>query len=315
MPNIMSSVALLPLSRRRFLAGSAGLATAAALPRRLFAQEAPHSFMQGDFEITVISDGHLVLPSSILAPDAPAEEREALFQELGIGEEVMPAANAPLIRAGSDLILFDNGSGPDFQPTAGKLLENMAAAGIDPATVTKVVFTHAHPDHIWATLGANGLNFPNAAYYVSGPEWDFWMSPDLLTQMPQEMHAFVLGAQKHLDAVKDKVTMLKAGDDVVTGISAMETPGHTPGHISIMVDGGEGLIITGDTIPVPEVYIPNPDWTFGFDADPALAVTSRTSLIDQAATDRVKMLGFHWKYPGVGFAERSGDGYAFVPAS
>ena len=159
-----SKMGNLTLNRRRFLAGSAGILAASALPRRLWAQDAPHTFTQGDFEITVVSDGHLVLPSGVLAPDAPPEEREALFAELGIGEEIMPAANAPLIRAGSDLILVDNGSGTEFQPTAGKLIENLTAAGVNPASVTKVVFTHAHPDHIWATLGANGLNFPNAAY-------------------------------------------------------------------------------------------------------------------------------------------------------
>jgi glyoxylase-like metal-dependent hydrolase (beta-lactamase superfamily II) len=303
------------LNRRQLLAGAAGLAATAAFPRRLWAADAPHTFTQGDFEITVISDGHLVLPSSVLAPDAPAEERAALMAELGIGEEVMPATNAPLIRAGSDLILIDNGSGTEFQPSAGKLIENLQAAGIDPASITKMVFTHAHPDHMWATLGASGLNFPNAAVYVSGAEWDFWMNPDLMSQMPEEMHPFILGAQKHLAAVEGMVTRVAGGDDIVTGVTVLDTPGHTPGHISLEVAGDDGLIITGDAIAVAAVYFPHPDWTFGFDADPALAVTNRTAMLDRAATDKIKMLGFHWQYPGIGYAERSGDAYAYVPAT
>ena len=81
-------------------------------------------------------------------------------------------------------MLVDNGSGNKFQPTAGKLLENLAANGIEPGAVTKVVFSHAHPDHIWGTLKDDGtLTFPNAGYYVSGTEWDFWTDPDLPSQM------------------------------------------------------------------------------------------------------------------------------------
>ena len=301
------------LSRRQMLLGSAALATMGILPRDVWAQAAPHTFQQGEFEISVMSDGHLVLPSSVFAPDAPPAERKALFDALGIGEEVMPATNAPLIRGGSDLILVDTGSGNEFQPTAGKLQENFAAAGVDPADITKVVFSHAHPDHIWGTLGDGGLRYPNAAYYVSAAEWDFWMDPDLKTKMPAEMHAFVDGAQKHLSAVKDRVTMLKPGDDIVTGVSVLDTPGHTPGHISLIVAGGEGLIITADTIANPQIFFPHPDWTFAFDSDPALAVANRKAMLDRAAADKMKLLGFHWTYPGVGYAERKDNAYIYVP--
>jgi glyoxylase-like metal-dependent hydrolase (beta-lactamase superfamily II) len=280
----------------------------------VFAQASPHKFQQGDFEVTVVSDGHLVLTSDILAPQAPPEERKALFEALGIGAEVTPATNSPLIRAGSDLILVDNGSGGEFQPTAGKLAENLAAAGVDPASVTKVVFTHAHPDHIWGTVAGEGLRYPNAAYYVAAAEWDFWTNPDLKTKMPAEMHGFIDGAVKHLTAVNDRITMVKAGDEIASGIRVLDTAGHTPGHISLEVAGGEGLIITGDVIAVPEIFLPHPDWAFGFDADPALSAKNRAALLDRAATDKIKMLGFHWTYPGVGFAERKDSAYQYVPA-
>jgi glyoxylase-like metal-dependent hydrolase (beta-lactamase superfamily II) len=304
------------VSRRQVLAGLAGLGAAGALPRHAWAQAAPHTFAQGDFEITVVSDGHLVLPSNILGPDAPPEERQALLEALGVSDTFEAPTNAPLIRAGSDLILVDNGSGGEFQPeTSGKLADNLIAAGIDPGSITKVVFTHAHPDHIWATVSEGELRYPNAAYYVAAAEWDFWTNPDLKSQMPQEMHGFIDGAVKHLTAVQDRVTMVKAGDNIVTGIGVLETAGHTPGHISLEVAGGEGLIITGDALPGPAgVYFPHPDWTLGFDLDPAMAVTKRTAMLDRAATDKMKMLGYHWTYPGVGFAERDGTAYRFVPA-
>jgi len=304
------------VDRRRFIIGAASLATAAAWPVRLWAAEAPASFTHGDFEVTVVSDGNLMLPSNLFAGDAPPEERKALFDAAGLGgENITAAANPVVIRAGSDLILFDTGSGNGFQPTAGKLVENLVAAGIDPGSITKVVFTHGHPDHMWGTATEGGLRFPNAAYYSGGAEWDFWNNPDLFNQMPPEMHDFIKGAQKNYMAVKDRVTMLKPGDEIVTGIRALDTAGHTPGHMSFEVAGGDGLIIVADVLPLPAIYFPHPEWKFGFDAIPDMAIAARKQLLDRAATDKVKMIGFHWPYPGVGFAERKDNAFQYVPVS
>lgn len=306
------------LSRRHFLAGAAALSTASAWPGLVWAQAAPHSFKQGDFEVTVVSDGHLLFPMAAIAPDAPPEELKALLEAAGQlqGDQAMPAANAVLIRSGSDLILLDTGSGPGFQPTAGKLPESLAAAGVKPEDITKVVFTHGHLDHLGGTVGdgGSGLRYPNAAYYVAGTEWDFWTDPTLLSKAPAEMHGFITGAQQNLAAIKDKVTMLKPGDDVVTGIRVIDTAGHTPGHVSVEVAGGEGLVVVGDAAVNPFVFFAHPEWRFGFDADPALAVKNRKSLLDRAAADKIKLIGFHWKYPGVGFAERKDNAFSFVPA-
>jgi glyoxylase-like metal-dependent hydrolase (beta-lactamase superfamily II) len=305
-----------PLRRRHFLAGVAGLAGAAALPRRLWAQAAPHTFEHGEFEVTVLSDGHLVLPAGIFAADAPPEERKALFEALGFGEEVKAAANPVLLRKADDLILIDTGSGANFQPTAGKLEENLAAAGVKASDITKVVMTHGHPDHMWGNALDNGaLRYPNATYYSGAAEWDFWNGPDIFTQMPKDMHPFVEGAQKHYMAAKDRVTMLKPGDDIVTGLRALDTSGHTPGHMSFEVAGGEGLIIVADAIGIPAIYFPHPDWKLGFDAIHEKAIAVRQAMLDRAATDKTKMLGFHWPYPGVGFAERKDNAYQYVPAA
>jgi glyoxylase-like metal-dependent hydrolase (beta-lactamase superfamily II) len=99
------------------------------------------------------------------------------------------------------------------------------------------------------------------------------------------------------------------------GISVLDTPGHAPGHLSFEVAGGDGLIIATDTIIHPVIYFAHPEWKFGFDSIHEQAVASRKSLLDRAATDKVKLLGYHWTYPGVGYAERKGPGYVFVPSS
>ena len=140
------------------------------------------------------------------------------------------------------------------------------------------------------------------------------MGKDILTQMPKEMHPFVLGAQKHLNGVKDRVTMVKPGDDIVSGIRVLETFGHTPGHVSFEVAGDGGLVIVGDAIGLPFIYFPHPEWRLGFDAIHDLAIANRKKLLDRAAADKTKLLGFHWPYPGVGHAERKDSAYRYVAA-
>jgi len=305
------------VDRRKFLMGASALIAAGLLPKDVLAQAAPHTFTHGDVTIMVVSDGHLTLPVSLLGPNASPEEVKALLTALGVtGDTIQPAASPTLIKAGNDLILFDTGSGVGLYETAGKLKETLAAANIDPASVTKVVFTHAHPDHLFGTSVDGALAFPNAAHYVAQAEWDFWTHPDTPGKLPEQMRPIALGAQKHLGATKDKVTLVKPGDEIAAGITVIDSKGHTPGHVSFAVPGdGGGLIIMGDVIPNPQVYFVHPEWHFGFDADKDHAVATRKAILDRAATDKVKLLGYHWTYPGLGYAERDGTVYKFVPAS
>jgi glyoxylase-like metal-dependent hydrolase (beta-lactamase superfamily II) len=125
--------------------------------------------------------------------------------------------------------------------------------------------------------------------------------------MPAELHEFARGAQRDLGAIKDRVIMVKPGDDIVTGLRAIDTAGHAPGHISLEMTGGDGLIISADAA-THEVYsFQHPNSRFGYDTLPDLAIRNRARLIDRAASDRTKLLGYHWTYPGLGFAERRGS--------
>lgn len=154
--------------RREFLAGTGALAASALLLKGAHAADIKR-FRHGGFDISVVSDGFIMLPVSIVLPDATAEERPEIMRRLGGTPEKAPFhTNIPVIRTGDDLIVVDDGSGTRFQESAGKLHANLLAAGIDPSAVTKVVLTHAHPDHAGGTVGADGtLAFPNAQYFVS----------------------------------------------------------------------------------------------------------------------------------------------------
>ncbi len=304
----------MPLTRRTLLAATA--ATAAAHSWPAFAA-APHAFKHGAFEITVVSDGHLVLPTAFLAPDATPEQRAALLKSAGqTGETYDSPTNITLIRAGSDLILIDMGSGDRFMPTAGKLWDNLKSAGIDKSKITKVIFTHGHPDHLWGAVDdLDDMTLPNATFYVAATEWDFWQGDDATRGLPAERAGFVTGARRNYAALKDRVKMFKAGDEVLSGIHAVGTPGHTQGHVALALSGGDGLIIGGDVLTHPLISFAHPEWRPLADHVPEQAVATRKMLLGRLVADRSKLIGFHLPYPGTGFVERKDGAYRFVADS
>ncbi len=312
----MNGTGNLVLDRRRFLGVAAGLIAAGVLPKNVMALAGPYAFKQGAYDVTVVSDGTLLLPLTIVAPDAKLADLQPLLGAMIQGDSAKLEASPLLLKSGSDVILMDTGSGNKFQPTAGKIAESLKAAGVEASAITKVVFTHAHPDHCWGTLGDDGKPiFGNATFHMAENEWNFWMAPDLASKMPKEMQGMVTTTQAQLSGFKDKVSMFKTGAEVLPGINVLDTTGHTPGHVSFELAGGDGLIITGDAITNPQIFFPHPDWKFGFDSDHASAIANRKKLLDMASTGKKKMIGFHWTYPGIGMAEAKDGAYTYVPTS
>jgi glyoxylase-like metal-dependent hydrolase (beta-lactamase superfamily II) len=299
------------ISRRALLAS-----TAATLALGLPAAAAPlHRFKHGEFEVLVVSDGHLVLPTGFLAPDAPPAERAALLQAAGeTGDQYQSPTNITLLRNASDLILVDMGSGDRFMPSAGKVFDNLKAAGIEKSAITKVVFTHGHPDHLWGALDElDELMLPDAAYYFPATEWDYWRSDNATQGLPPDRAGFVTGARRRLDAIKERVKMFKPGDDIVTGLRAVDTPGHTQGHISLEVAGADRLIIGADVLTHSLISFAHPEWRTVADHVPDLAAATRQKLLDRLAADKSKLIGFHLPYPGVGTVARKDGAYRFEP--
>ncbi len=298
------------LSRRALLAATAASLAARALP----ATAAPASFKHGAFELTVVSDGHLVLPTSFLAPGAPPAERASLLQAAGqTTEQYNSPTNITLIRTANDLILVDMGSGDRFMPSAGKLWDNLKPAGIDKTKITKVIFTHGHPDHLWGAVDElDDLALPHATFYAGAAEWDFWHGENAARGLPSERAGFVTGARRNYTAIKDRVTMFKPGNEVVSGLKIVATPGHTQGHVSLELAGGDGLIVGGDALTHPLISFQHPEWRPTADHVPDQAVETRARLLDRLASDKSKLIGFHLPYPGLGTVERKGSAYRFV---
>jgi glyoxylase-like metal-dependent hydrolase (beta-lactamase superfamily II) len=309
----------LQLDRRHVLTGIGAALAAPLWPQaRARAAMAPFRRRVGAIELAVISDGVLNVPLSFALPETPAAEAAALFTAHNLPPEgPQPQTNVSLVRSGGELVLIDAGSGSNFQPTAGKLAENMEAAGIDPAAVTKVVFTHCHADHLWGVIDDfdDSERFSKASYVVAAAEWDFWLDPNTPANVPDALKGMARGSARILKRLEGKIERRKAGDAVAPGLTYVETIGHTIGHMAVMVESeGQRLLIGGDALTNVAVSFARPEWRWGGDYDRDRGVATRRRLLDQLATDRIPLIGFHLSWPGHGRVERAGGAYRFVPA-
>ena len=308
-------------SRRRFITTALGGIAGASLGHApAFGQRgAPnvHTIKLGDIEISILSDGNLMMPAPLLATNAEPAALKAVMAMVGqAGERVAPPCNITLVRMGSETVLIDAGAGPHFMPTAGKLVANLEAAGIDKASITKVVYTHAHPDHLWGTLDEfdDSPRFPNASYIIAAAEWNFWADEETEARLPEDRRFFAAPTRKVLRTIKDKVRAIKPGEDIVSGLRAVDTAGHTAGHMAVEIAAGnDAVLVVGDALAHPVIAFAHPDWTPAADHhDAAQAVQTRKRLLERLATDRSRLVGYHLPFPGIGRVERRGTAFAYV---
>ena len=310
---------------RRELIRLAALAPALALPAPLRAatggpagaQPAHHRFTIGEIALTVVSDGYLSLPTTGLGVNAEREEVVAFLKAHRLSAaRSYSHTNHLLIESGDRVVLVDVGSGSRFLNTAGRLMANLEAAGIDAGSITDVVITHAHPDHIWGIRDDfDEPILPEATYTIGAEEFDWWMTEDRVNMVPEIMQQFVVGAVNSLTAEGLEWNRAAGGRQIAPGVSLMPTPGHTPGHMSLRIESeGKQLIALGDCMTHAHISFERPGWVGGFDLVPEQTVATRMRLLDMAASDEIALLGYHFPFPGVGHVMKEGDGYRFVPA-
>jgi glyoxylase-like metal-dependent hydrolase (beta-lactamase superfamily II) len=294
------------MKRRDFLA----LSTAAlALPRSGFAAT---ELSLGQGKLITLSDGNLTLPGDFVLAQMDPAMAAAMRQKYNLdADSYTPPCNVTLYQDGTRNVLFDVGAGPDFMPSAGKLDEALAAAGITHDDITHVVFTHAHPDHLWGLLDDfDEPQFANAEYFIGQAEFDYWTDPDTVNTIGAARTTFAAGAARRLDILAEQLQFFNDGSEPVPGVTARLSPGHTPGHMSFIV-GGKALI-TGDAISNNFVAFEQPGFATPSDQDPAMAATTRIGLLDQITADNLQIVGFHLPGGGIGTVVRQGDTYSYV---
>jgi glyoxylase-like metal-dependent hydrolase (beta-lactamase superfamily II) len=301
-------------TRREIIAGSVaalGMSVAGLPTTNAHAAAGIHTFSVGAMELSVLSDGVFDVPIRLLNRDMePGKIEAALGGALSAPGQVQYGVNVTLIRHGKDLILIDAGAGSTWQPTVGKLADRLAAARIDPKSITKVVATHGHPDHIWGLVDDfDELRFPNADHIMPATELDFWRNVDV-ESLPARMQGAAVGAKRVIGDLGERLSAAPAGSEVLPGVSYIATPGHTPGHCSVrLASGSDGLIVAADTVFHPAISFAYPDWQPASDMDGAQAAASRRRLLDIAATDKLRMIAYHIPFPGLGRVERHGSAY------
>lgn len=294
------------MKRRDFLALTAA---ALALPRAGFA--ASELALPGAKLIT-LSDGFLSLPGDFVLAGMDPEEAATIRQTFNLDpDSYTPPCNLTLYQSGNRNVLFDVGSGPDFMPSAGKLEQALDAAGLTYADITDVVFTHAHPDHLWGLLDDfDEPLFTNAQHYMGQIEFDYWTNPETVTAIGEARATFAVGAARRLEIIADQMQMLDDGAEPIPGVTALLTPGHTPGHLAFIL-GGKALV-TGDAISNNHVAFLRPGYASPSDQNPEEAAQTRVALLDQITADDLQIVGFHLPGGGVGHATRDGDSYTYV---
>ncbi|MCK8786819.1 MBL fold metallo-hydrolase [Roseomonas sp. NAR14] len=219
-----------------------------------------------------------------------------------------------LLETPEGIVAFDIGTGGHLGPTSGRLAGNLRAAGIDPARIAHIVFTHFHADHCSGLTDAgNAALYPNAEIHVPAPEWAYWMDDAQAARVPEAARAGFANAKRRFAPYADRVRRFEPGAEVLPGVRSLATFGHTPGHTSYVVsDGGDSLLVLGDITNRPELFVRNPGWHAIFDVDPVMAEATRRRVLDMAAAERLRIAGFHWPFPALGHVAKDGAGYRWV---
>lgn len=274
-------------------------------------------FKLGEFEVTTILDGAIQLdgPHPIFGQNVDAADVKKLAED-----NFLPASRLEIgftqtvVNTGNEVVLFDAGNGAGRRPNAGQMRERLAAAGIAPEAVDVVALTHFHPDHIGGLMEDGQPAFPNARYVIPETEYNFWSPPEMAEGEKTARVGKLV--QSNVVPMAEKAAFIKPGGSVVSGVEALDSSGHTPGHTSYHVEsGGKRLVVLGDVCNHYIVSMQRPDWHVRFDMDKEKAVAARKTMLGMIAADKIAMVGYHMPFPAVGFVEPLGDGFRWVPAT
>jgi glyoxylase-like metal-dependent hydrolase (beta-lactamase superfamily II) len=316
-------------SRRQFVQGASVFAAAGLIAgrREAWAKAPPalpqpaaiYRFKIGTMDAIAISDGPLVLGQPTQSILGPREEIDRMLAEnLLPTDQWMVAQNALVVINGDRVVLIDTGMGDSqlFGNMGGRLLANLRAAGIGPDTVDDVVISHAHADHCWALMGKDGKpNFPNARIHIAQRDFEFWTDPATAAQA-DFLKPFIEATRAQLLPLRERLSFIRDGQEVVPGIQAIAAPGHTVGHtVFVLTSGGQTLCNLADVTHHHVISLERPRFEFAYDTDRQQAVATRLRMLDMLAVNRIQFIGYHFPFPGIGHVVKHGDAFRYVPTA
>ncbi len=317
------------MDRRGFL--GAGMAGAAALTfSSVWSQSTPNfgapqapavgfkRMKLGAMEVIALNDGALRRPlGEEFVTNAPLEQVKALLASQGLPTDYVDIPFTPfVIVAGGRRILMDTGFADNGPPSTGKLVANMAEAGLKPDDIDTIILSHYHGDHINGIRNKAGqLVFPKAKIMVPAPEHAFWMDDARMEAAPPAMKGAFQNVRRVLGGLPaEQLVRFEPGAEVAPGITSVAAFGHTPGHTLFTVKSeGQSFAYVADLTNVPSLFARSPDWSVTFDMDKEMARATRRKIFDMIVKDKMMAGGFHFPFPAFGSIESAGNGYAFKP--
>ena len=325
------------LTRRQILVGSAAAALAAAAP---FAPSSPavaaapasgrqapgfYRYKVGAIEVTVVTDGIIRFPvTDALVLNATKDEVNAALAAVFMEKDVYVTPFNPIVvNTGAKLAVIDTGTGEAAYRTSqganGQFLTNLAAAGIDAARVDAVIISHYHVDHVSGLLRIdNSLAFPNAEILVPALEHKYWMDDGEMSRAstPRIEGVFKNVRRVMRGEVLKRLRTYEWGREVIPGVIAAGTPGHTPGHTChIVTSGASKAYVQGDLTHSPFLFVRNPGWHPFVDHDPVQAEAARRRVYEMLVAEKMPVQGFHYPFPALAHIEKTATGYREVPVA
>ena len=277
-----------------------------------------YRMMLGDFEVTALSDGTVGLHVEKLLQGTTPKKVESALAKWRLGLPLETSVNGYLVNTGSKLVLIDAGAGGLFGPTLGKLVANLKASGYTPEQVDEIYITHMHPDHVGGLAADGKVVFPNAVVRADQADADFWLSAANLEAAPKDSKGFFQGAQASLKPYVDagRFRAISVDEELVPGIKAVATHGHTKGHRNYVVQSqGQKLVLWGDLMHVAAVQFATPAVTIAFNTDQKAALAQRRKAFADAAKQGYFIGASHLSFPGIGHLSAQGAGYSFQPTN